>query len=119
MIDEHIRLTKEHYTQAFSEPSFDYILVYIKVAIAMGLIIYALWYCFLKKDKPNMMVGFDDIGHTTKVVDDSDDDRKKENYGSSRSGGKARDTTASTAKDKAKAQDVGEYRSVSLKKEID
>ena len=49
MIDEHVRLTKEYYTQAFTEPSFDYIFAYIKVAIVLGLITFGLWYQFGRK----------------------------------------------------------------------
>ena len=52
-------------------------------------------------------------------MDDSDDGKKKNKGNSSTTRGDKRDTTASTAKDKAKAQDVVEYRSMSLKREID
>ena len=59
MIDEHVRLTKEYYTQAFTEPSFDYIFAYIKVAIVLGLITFGLWYQFGRKQEPNLSINFD------------------------------------------------------------
>ncbi len=58
---------------AFAEPSSEYILVYIQVAIVMLILMHAFWYYCLKKEETGLKVNFDDIGHETKIVEDSDD----------------------------------------------
>jgi len=107
-----MRETYEHWQKAFTEPGLDYIFVYIKIALALGLIVFAIWFFYGKKEEPGAMVGFDDIGLDAKVV--NSDDEKKEAQGS---------TTRGDTKDKTTAQSTGqevlEYRSMSLKKEID
>jgi len=91
----------------------DYISVYLKLALTLGLIVFAFWFFFGKKEEPGAMVGFDDIGLDAKVVN-SEDEKKEKTQGS---------TTKGDTKDKTTAQSTGqevvEYRSMSLKKEID
>ena len=107
-----MRETYEHWQKAFTEPGLDYMFVYLKLALTLGLIVFAFWFFFGKKEEPGAMIGFDDIGLDAKVV--NSEDEKKEAKSSAKKGDTKDKTTAQST-----GQEVVEYRSMSLKKEID
>lgn len=91
----------------------DYISVYLKLALTLGLIVFAFWFFFGKKEEPGAMVGFDDIGLDAKVVNSEDEKKEKTQVSTTKGDTKDKTTAQSTG------QEVVEYRSMSLKKEID
>mmetsp|Transcript_4976 Transcript_4976/g.6628 ORF Transcript_4976/g.6628 Transcript_4976/m.6628 type:complete len:174 (+) Transcript_4976:217-738(+) len=110
MTDEHMRETYEYYVKAFTEPSFEYIYAYLRLAVLLGCVTWALWFFFGPDRKPNVMVGLDEV--QDKKSDDFSDEKKK-GQGS---------TTRGDTHDTTKAETEGnttEYRSMSLKREMD
>ena len=75
---EHLQGIVDHHYKAFTEPSGEYVWVYIRVMIVLGVIVWAVRYFFFsQKEELNMMIGMDDIGHDVKVCDSSSDDKRK------------------------------------------
>lgn len=98
-----MRTTYEYYVKAFTEPSLEYIFAYLRVGLFLAVIVGVVWYFFLgEKVKPNVMVSFDEVDR--KFTKDKGSEEKSETQGS---------TTIGTG------GDIQEYRSMSLKREMD
>ena len=96
---------------AFTEPSMDHIAIYLKVLVFVSIISAALYFYLGGDKEPNVSVGMEDVEDDEKKRDKSEKkSKKRSSKGSSRS--ETKESTNATKED-------AEYRTMSLKKEMD
>ena len=111
MNEADLRQSYDYWVKAFTEPSFEYIWAYFRVVCVLSVLAFIIWFIFGPEKKPNLKVGLD--GEIDLRSGDISDDKKKKSEGGSTTRGDTRDTT------KAETEGANEYRSMSLKRELD
>ena len=101
-----MRETYDYYVKAFTEPSFDYIFTYLRVLLLLACVLGTIWFFVGSRIGPNEMVSLDEICAEARKVSQGDD--KLEADGST-----TKDTTTQDP------EEMAEYRSMSLKREMD
>ena len=113
MTNLEMRESYVYWVKAFTEPSLEYWQAYLKVSILLGLIAVGLYFFLSPEKQTNVKVSLDEV--TDQKPGEASDEKKK-----SKSGKKKKGDTNTQDTTKAETEGgTGEYRTMSLKREID